>query len=211
MGHCDSPAFCTGSALPWGSPDCSFLWPLTSSRAAQSPDQGLQDLHPLGLFSPSGKGLPCKRGLLGTVSGCVVAAGFPDSLGVSLIRELVPCEHPPPHLPIPEECTEAAAQWRDCCGISLSVLFAQGILKRFKGPLIHTYNKNNSVLQGTEYFQQLSTRTSIILLGDSMGDLTMADGVPSVENILKIGFLNDKVGVRGSRLASLPAFPRCKA
>ncbi|XP_059686136.1 7-methylguanosine phosphate-specific 5'-nucleotidase [Gavia stellata] len=71
-----------------------------------------------------------------------------------------------------------------------------GVLTRFKGPLIHTYNKNNSVLQGTEYFQQLSTRTSIILLGDSMGDLTMADGVPSVENILKIGFLNDKVEER---------------
>lgn len=27
-----------------------------------------------------------------------------------------------------------------------------------------------------------------------MGDLTMADGVQGVENILKIGFLNDKVG-----------------
>ncbi|NXE55960.1 5NT3B nucleotidase, partial [Casuarius casuarius] len=71
-----------------------------------------------------------------------------------------------------------------------------GVLKCFKGPLIHTYNKNHTVLQGTEYFQQLSTRTSIILLGDSMGDLTMADGVPSVENILKIGFLNDKVEER---------------
>ncbi|NWS35924.1 5NT3B nucleotidase, partial [Polioptila caerulea] len=71
-----------------------------------------------------------------------------------------------------------------------------GVLTHFKGPLIHTYNKNNTVLQGTGYFQQLSTRTSIILLGDSMGDLTMADGVPSVENILKIGFLNDKVEER---------------
>ena len=29
-----------------------------------------------------------------------------------------------------------------------------------------------------------------------MGDLTMADGVPGVENILKVGFLNDKVGMR---------------
>lgn len=93
----------------------------------------------------------------------------------------------------------------------MSVLFAQGVLTGFKGPLIHTYNKNNSILQGTEYFQQLSTRTSIVLLGDSMGDLTMADGIPSVENILKIGFLNDKVGVRSSCLASLPAFPRCEA
>ncbi|KAM9368864.1 7-methylguanosine phosphate-specific 5'-nucleotidase [Phaethornis superciliosus] len=71
-----------------------------------------------------------------------------------------------------------------------------GVLRSFKGPLIHTYNKNNSVLQGTKYFQQLSTRTSIILLGDSMGDLTMADGVPNVENILKVGFLNDKVEER---------------
>ncbi|XP_054252829.1 kelch-like protein 11 isoform X2 [Indicator indicator] len=74
-----------------------------------------------------------------------------------------------------------------------------GVLTHFKGPLIHTCNKNNSVLQGTAYFQQLSTRTSIILLGDSMGDLTMADGVPFVENILKIGFLNDKVEERRGR------------
>ncbi|NWI18842.1 5NT3B nucleotidase, partial [Crypturellus soui] len=72
----------------------------------------------------------------------------------------------------------------------------KGVLRRFKAPLIHTYNKNNSVLRDTEYFQQLSARTSILLLGDSMGDLTMADGVPSVENILKIGFLNDKVEER---------------
>ncbi|NXC36791.1 5NT3B nucleotidase, partial [Campylorhamphus procurvoides] len=71
-----------------------------------------------------------------------------------------------------------------------------GVLMHFKAPLIHTYNKNNTVLQGTGYFQQLSKRTSIILLGDSMGDLTMADGLPNVENILKIGFLNDKVEER---------------
>ncbi|XP_006032832.1 7-methylguanosine phosphate-specific 5'-nucleotidase isoform X3 [Alligator sinensis] len=68
-----------------------------------------------------------------------------------------------------------------------------GILRGFKRPLIHTYNKNNTVLNNTEYFQQLSTKTSIILLGDSMGDLTMSDGVTNVKNILKIGFLNDKV------------------
>ncbi|XP_071433352.1 7-methylguanosine phosphate-specific 5'-nucleotidase [Pithys albifrons albifrons] len=71
-----------------------------------------------------------------------------------------------------------------------------GVLMHFKEPLIHTFNKNNTVLQGTQYFQQLGSRTSIILLGDSMGDLTMADGIPKVENILKIGFLNDKVEER---------------
>ncbi|NXP17944.1 5NT3B nucleotidase, partial [Scytalopus superciliaris] len=71
-----------------------------------------------------------------------------------------------------------------------------GVLMHFKEPLIHTYNKNNTVLQGTGYLQQLSSRTSVIVLGDSMGDLTMADGIPNVENILKIGFLNDKVEER---------------
>ncbi|KAM9749438.1 7-methylguanosine phosphate-specific 5'-nucleotidase isoform 4-T4 [Dama dama] len=67
-----------------------------------------------------------------------------------------------------------------------------GFLKGFKGQLIHTYNKNSSVCENSDYFQQLQGKTNILLLGDSMGDLTMADGVPGVENILKVGFLNDK-------------------
>ncbi|XP_034990881.2 7-methylguanosine phosphate-specific 5'-nucleotidase [Zootoca vivipara] len=70
---------------------------------------------------------------------------------------------------------------------------SSGVLRGFKEPLIHTYNKNNTVLKDTEYFQQLCTRTNILLLGDSMGDLTMADGVVDVENILRVGFLNDRV------------------
>ncbi|XFF88433.1 hypothetical protein AB1E18_014652 [Capra hircus] len=74
-----------------------------------------------------------------------------------------------------------------------------GFLKGFKGQLIHTYNKNSSVCKNSDYFQQLQGKTNILLLGDSMGDLTMADGVPGVENILKIGFLNDKVEERRER------------
>ncbi|XP_032644886.1 7-methylguanosine phosphate-specific 5'-nucleotidase isoform X3 [Chelonoidis abingdonii] len=72
----------------------------------------------------------------------------------------------------------------------------KGVLRRFKEPLIHTYNKNNTVLEKTEHFQLLSSRTNIILLGDSLGDLSMADGVPNVENVLTVGFLNDKVDER---------------
>uniref|UniRef100_A0A6I8SP02 5'-nucleotidase n=1 Tax=Xenopus tropicalis TaxID=8364 RepID=A0A6I8SP02_XENTR len=68
-----------------------------------------------------------------------------------------------------------------------------GIMKGFKGELIHTYNKNSSVLTDTEYFKEIGHRTNIVLLGDTLGDLTMADGVTTVENIIKIGFLNDKV------------------
>lgn len=73
------------------------------------------------------------------------------------------------------------------------VLVLQGILKGFKGELIHVYNKHDGALRNTEYFKQLKDNGNIILLGDSLGDLTMADGVPNVDNILKIGFLNDKV------------------
>lgn len=56
------------------------------------------------------------------------------------------------------------------------------------------YNKHDGALRNTDYFKQLKEYHNIILLGDSLGDLTMADGVPNVENMLKIGFLNDKVG-----------------
>ncbi|KAM9307976.1 cytosolic 5'-nucleotidase 3A [Gastrophryne carolinensis] len=68
-----------------------------------------------------------------------------------------------------------------------------GVLKGFKGELIHVYNKHDGALKTTEYFSQLKDNSNIILLGDSIGDLTMANGVPNVEHILKIGYLNDKV------------------
>ncbi|XP_060761656.1 cytosolic 5'-nucleotidase 3 isoform X1 [Neoarius graeffei] len=71
-----------------------------------------------------------------------------------------------------------------------------GVLRGFKGELIHVYNKHDGALRNTEYFKQLKNNSNIILLGDSLGDLNMADSVPNVENLLKIGFLNDKVEER---------------
>ncbi|XP_034030290.1 cytosolic 5'-nucleotidase 3 isoform X1 [Thalassophryne amazonica] len=68
-----------------------------------------------------------------------------------------------------------------------------GIVRGFKGELIHVYNKHDGALRNTEYFKQLKNNCNIILMGDSLGDLSMADGVPNIDNILKIGFLNDKV------------------
>ncbi|XP_055512898.1 cytosolic 5'-nucleotidase 3-like isoform X2 [Leucoraja erinacea] len=69
----------------------------------------------------------------------------------------------------------------------------KGCLRGFKGELIHIYNKGEGVLRNTDYFQQLSDYTNVILLGDSLGDLDMACGVQNMENILKIGFLNHTV------------------
>lgn len=72
-------------------------------------------------------------------------------------------------------------------------LLTQGVLRAFKGELIHIYNKREGALLNTGHFQELRTRPNVLLMGDSLGDLTMADGVQDMENILKIGFLNDKV------------------
>ncbi|XP_075894746.1 cytosolic 5'-nucleotidase 3-like [Nelusetta ayraudi] len=71
-----------------------------------------------------------------------------------------------------------------------------GLLTAFKGELIHIYNKREGALLNTGHFQELRTRPNVLLLGDSLGDLNMADGVQDMENILKIGFLNDKVEER---------------
>ncbi|KAG7504229.1 7-methylguanosine phosphate-specific 5' [Solea senegalensis] len=71
-----------------------------------------------------------------------------------------------------------------------------GVLRAFKGELIHVYNKREGAILNTGHFQELRTRPNVLLMGDSLGDLNMADGVHDMENILKIGFLNDKVEER---------------
>lgn len=68
-----------------------------------------------------------------------------------------------------------------------------GVLKGFKGELIHVFNKHDGALKYTDYFNQLKDNSNVILLGDSQGDLRMADGVANVEYMLKIGYLNDRV------------------
>ena len=70
----------------------------------------------------------------------------------------------------------------------------EGKLVEFTGQLIHMYNKNESAVPHSgAYFQDLSHRHNVILLGDSLGDLQMSQGVESPSAVLTIGFLNDKV------------------
>lgn len=69
-----------------------------------------------------------------------------------------------------------------------------GQLIGFKDPLIHTFNKNeDAVPQNCRYFDELSHRANVILLGDSIGDADMAQGVHGAGTVLKIGFLNEVV------------------
>ncbi|KAF4084578.1 hypothetical protein AMELA_G00107620 [Ameiurus melas] len=69
-----------------------------------------------------------------------------------------------------------------------------GVVRAFKGDVIHTFNKREGALQNTQQF--VHDRSNVLLLGDSLGDLDMADGVQGLRNILRIGYLNDKVEER---------------
>lgn len=56
-------------------------------------------------------------------------------------------------------------------------------------PIITSYNKNESSMSDEYFSGEVCSRPGVILLGDSLGDLTMADGVEH-DCILKIGFFN---------------------
>lgn len=73
-------------------------------------------------------------------------------------------------------------QWKD------------GIVQGFDTEnMIHVFNKNETALEGTDYNKLVHDRTSIIVMGDSLGDAGMADGSPATSNVLKIGFLYENV------------------
>ncbi|XP_034475881.1 7-methylguanosine phosphate-specific 5'-nucleotidase-like [Drosophila innubila] len=77
--------------------------------------------------------------------------------------------------------------------VSNFLQYRDGVLDGFQQPLIHNLNKNETVLNGSEYYELVHTRDHIIVMGDSLGDADMANGVPASSHILKIGFLFDHV------------------
>ncbi|XP_065834287.1 7-methylguanosine phosphate-specific 5'-nucleotidase A-like [Oscarella lobularis] len=79
----------------------------------------------------------------------------------------------------------------------------QGVISGFKGNLIHTFNKNENSVHNSDYFEEIEARNNVVLIGDSEGDPHMADGIENIENIIKIGFLNDKVEERLPKHLSL--------
>ncbi|XP_078036296.1 cytosolic 5'-nucleotidase IIIB [Augochlora pura] len=58
--------------------------------------------------------------------------------------------------------------------------------------LIHVFNKNEHAIE-QEYFKILERRRNVLLMGDSLGDASMVDGMKDVGAVLKIGFLYDHV------------------
>lgn len=83
-----------------------------------------------------------------------------------------------------------------CSVVSNFMRFDQaGHLISFYDPLVHMYNKNAEHLADkTEYQAAVAERPNVLLLGDSLGDVSMADGqVQAPRVVLRIGFLNAKV------------------
>lgn len=71
-----------------------------------------------------------------------------------------------------------------------------GTVVGFEGKLIHSLNKNASVVLDTPFWQQCQSekRRNVLLLGDSLGDARMVDGLEcNDDEIVRIGFLNDRV------------------
>lgn len=64
----------------------------------------------------------------------------------------------------------------------------------FDEPVIHVFNKNEGALAAAHvpYFQEVAHRGNVLLLGDSLGDLRMSEGM-SHSALLTVGFLNHDV------------------
>ena len=80
--------------------------------------------------------------------------------------------------------------------VSNRMLFQKedGVLTGFTEPVFHVFNKKTaSVLDTSSYFHETDyeQRSNVLLVGDSLGDLHMSDGL-EVEEILRVGFLNDR-------------------
>ncbi|XP_037085653.1 cytosolic 5'-nucleotidase 3-like isoform X3 [Pollicipes pollicipes] len=67
----------------------------------------------------------------------------------------------------------------------------EGKMVGFHDELIHMYNKNENSVHSSAYFERLRGRNNVLLMGDNVGDLRMADGVENPNVTLRIGFLND--------------------
>lgn len=57
-------------------------------------------------------------------------------------------------------------------------------------PIIHAFNKDETVVKQFPIYEDIKKRKNILLLGDGIGDTKMADGF-DYQNIIKIWFLNN--------------------
>lgn len=63
---------------------------------------------------------------------------------------------------------------------------------KIKEPIIHSLNKHEVVIRHFPVFETIKDRPNILLLGDGLGDIGMAEGFEYKE-IIKVGFLNQNI------------------
>lgn len=95
--------------------------------------------------------------------------------------------------------TKMDIDWSQVHVISNRCIFEEtgdGKVVGFEQPLLHVFNKKSTAYLHTNFFntEDIKDRTHLLLLGDSLGDITMSEGMQiGDDNIIKIGFLNDRV------------------
>lgn len=65
----------------------------------------------------------------------------------------------------------------------------EGYAISVKEPIVTVVNKDETILQSFGFYESIKSRQNILLLGDSLGDISMVKGA-KYNNLLKIGFLN---------------------
>jgi 5'-nucleotidase len=61
-----------------------------------------------------------------------------------------------------------------------------------KEPIIHSMNKNGSLIKKLPIFKIIKNKRNLLLLGDNIEDCQMIDGL-DYKNVIKIGFLNEEI------------------
>ncbi len=68
---------------------------------------------------------------------------------------------------------------------------SEGFMTGYRQPIIHSLNKDETVVSHLPVAKDLTGRTNIIQMGDGLNDIHMATGL-SAERVLSIGFYNKK-------------------
>ena len=64
----------------------------------------------------------------------------------------------------------------------------------FSTPVIHVYCKNSTVIpENASFANEIHGRPNVLLMGDSLGDVSMDVGAKEEQASLKIGFVNHDV------------------
>ena len=79
----------------------------------------------------------------------------------------------------------------------------EGNIVGLAGDVIHVFNKNekslkpvertNGHVENVDLIDEIHRRGNVLLMGDSLGDPCMADGIENPSAVLKIGFLNHNI------------------